>query len=358
MEHFTRDEPITEELTLDSIWDMSFPKIQNVISRKLAQSAANHIFPSDNDVEPTFGAAIHAGMPREHMVKRIQALANSNSTASAWINANPMYYMLRMSDVSFSTAWKLRNLKDVVNTELWCRCGQVKMDSLTQHLYICSNKHIYSKVRGGLHNKLKHNVKMLSAEILAERGYKTDANEPKMRMFYRVIKENAEPVPSRIPAEAFRNKMSNDRRADICVYSTAQRKNLLVDVTTASPLAHNIINNSFYRAGMAADQAVKNKISSYKKFFNINDTRHSSLWFFAVDTNGCLSKEARDYCKLLANLSGKPGALQYIYQRVSVAFQNSLVVQVFRAIHHYTSVIPDPLPHEPDPEPEVPLARR
>ncbi len=60
-----------------------------------------------------------------------------------------------------------------------------------------------------------------------------------------------------------------------------------------------------------------------------------------VDTNRCLSKEARDYCKLLANVSAKPGALQ----RISVSFQNSLAEIIFFKRPKT----------EPDPEPDVPL---
>ena len=232
------------------------------------------------------------------------------------------------------------------------------MDGLTQHLYICSSKKIYNSVRGHLHFALKANVTRVTEDLLKEHEYVTCKAEPKMRSFFKVLDEAASNSTVEVPNESYNQSMSNERRADIWARSFQLNKNLLVDVTTASPLAQKIVKNQNYRAGLAADEAVKTKIKNYKKYFNINDTKHSSLWFFAVDTNGCLSKEARDYCKLLANISAKPGALQYIYQRISVGFQNSLAELVFKAIHHFSSETPNPIPSAPDPEPDIPLRNR
>ena len=136
--------------------------------------------------------------------------------------------------------------------------------------------------------------------------------------------------------------MSKDRRADIWFKLRQNNKNLLIDVISASPLAQNIMRRHDYRAGMAADTAVKRKINDYKKFFKVEDTQDSSLWFFAVDTSGCLSKEARDLCKTVANLSGKPNALVHIYQRIAVGLQNAIAKQVYNTIHHYISDSPTP----------------
>ncbi len=342
-----------EDLTCDRIWDKSFKKVQNTISRKNAEAIATKIFPSANDIAPTCGVQIHQGMTIDQKVKRIQALANSDSAASAWINANPAHYLLRMSDPTFINAWKMRNLKELVSPDLWCRCGKQKIDLFAQHLYVCSAKKIYNTVRGNLHRDLKWSITRITEDLLLDRSYATANMEPKMRYFFKVLNESATPSHTPSTDESFGHTMSNERRADICARCMDHNKNLIVDVTTASPLAKKVISNSNYKPGLAADEAVKTKVRSYKKYFNINDTKHSSLWFFAIDTNGCLSREARGYCKLLANLSNNPGALQYIYQRVSVAFQNSLAEQVFKAIHHYTSENQDPIPPPIDPEPEI-----
>ncbi len=131
-------EPILEGLHSERIWDTSFKKVQNN-SRK------------------------------DQKVKRIQALANSDSSASASINANPARYLFIMSDTTFKTAWRIRNLKDVVNLELWCRCGKQKMDSLSQRLYVCSAKKIYGSVRGHLHFALKTNVTSGALQYIYQR---------------------------------------------------------------------------------------------------------------------------------------------------------------------------------------------
>jgi hypothetical protein len=101
------------------------------------------------------------------------------------------------------------------------------------------------------------------------------------------------------------------RRADLgftCALCT-----ILVDCTTASPLAKEIKE---YKPGRAADAATKRKVREYQRFFNIQQSNRCNLFFFAVETSGGLGKEARDFGKLLARLDGGPmgSVIQRIYQ--------------------------------------------
>ena len=110
---------------------------------------------------------------------------------------------------------------------------------------------------------------------------------------------------------------------------------MIVDCTTASPLNKEIKD---YKPGEAANRAVDRKIKDYRKYFHIDDSASSRLWFFAVETNGCLSKEAKDYCRMLTKTSKTPGALKNIYQRLSVGFQNAIARQIHKAANYYTCV--------------------
>ena len=143
---------------------------------------------------------------------------------------------------------------------------------------------------------------------------------------------HSQPPSLDVPDEVYGHAMSIERRADIGFYR--HRQAILVDVTTASPMAKVV---KHYIPSCAANLAVERKVKSYKKFFNIDDNSHSRLWFFAVETNGCFSREAREFCKMLSKTSSQPGSLKTIYQRLSVSYQNSIARQILKSLNYYSS---------------------
>ena len=126
------------------------------------------------------------------------------------------------------------------------------------------------------------------------------------------------------------------RRADFGF--TGRTRTILVDCTTASPLAKDIKVKE-YRPGKAADEAVKRKIRDYKRYFKIQENQRSNIFFFAVETSGGLSYEARKYVKLLAKISQGPIGLeiQRIYQELAVEIQTSRANQVYITRNRYVS---------------------
>jgi hypothetical protein len=90
-----------------------------------------------------------------------------------------------------------------------------------------------------------------------------------------------------------------ERRADFGFSGGA--RTILVDCTTISPLA-KIIKD--YKPGKAADYATKRKEKYYQRFLDIKTTDRCAIFFFAVETSGGLGREARNYVKMLAKLSG------------------------------------------------------
>lgn len=126
------------------------------------------------------------------------------------------------------------------------------------------------------------------------------------------------------------------RRADL---GFTGRRNLIVDCTTASPLAKDVKD---YRAGSAADSASKRKERDYMRFFNIQQPNRTNIFFFAVETSGGLGQEARKYVRLLAKLSGGPigWEIQNIYQMLAVEIQNARANQVYITRNRYVSSTP------------------
>lgn len=111
---------------------------------------------------------------------------------------------------------------------------------------------------------------------------------------------------------------------------------LLIDVTTISPLVKRLKN---YLPGRYADIAVKDKTNDYNKHFTTLSTRSATLWFFAIETNGVFSREAKKLCHLIAEVSGFPPNIQIIYQKLSVAIQSAIATQIYQGYQLYTSTI-------------------
>ena len=87
---------------------------------------------------------------------------------------------------------------------------------------------------------------------------------------------------------------------------------VMVDVTTISPLVQKHRKYTLI-PGKLADTAVKTKEIEYSKHFTTLSTREAALWFFAIETNGVFSKEAREFCRLMAETAGSPRfSKQYI----------------------------------------------
>ena len=88
------------------------------------------------------------------------------------------------------------------------------------------------------------------------------------------------------------------------------------------------------------DEAVKRKTRDYKRYFKTEENQRSNIFFFAVETSGGLSYEARKYVKLLAKISqGGPIGLeiQRIYQELAVEIQTSRANQVYITRNRYVS---------------------
>lgn len=149
-------------------------------------------------------------------------------------------------------------------------------------------------------------------------------------------------------------------RADIaCFDPNNTRPAVLVDVTAKSPLCAHY--KKYYPGGVAED-AVKLKLKDYRSHHVIDDTTRARIFFFAMETSGAPSKEAKRLCKELANLSNAPYsvALQRIYQRLSVDFQINIAQQVNFALNYQSPpppiiLIPPSIPPPPLPSLHIPL---
>jgi len=248
-----------------------------------------------------------------------------------------------MSDGSFKTAWKIRTLQPLFPHNFFCKCG-AEIDRLGYHFYVCPETAISSKVRYKMHTALKDVVIETGDAYFSLRNVRANRREPQMKDYFNPLPP---PSTSRTPTQSqqseaednnpFHNPMGPNRRADIAFLPANDDEYiLLVDVTTISPLVKNLQKHT-YVPGSYADVAVKGKLDKYLKHFDTISTLEAGLWFFAIETNGVLSSESKKFCQLMAEVAEAPSILQVIYQRISVAIQNSIAFQVHTALQNYTT---------------------
>ena len=101
-------------------------------------------------------------------------------------------------------------------------------------------------------------------------------------------------------------------------------------------------------------------MKEYERAYNIQQTDRSSIFFFAVETSGGLGKEAREFVKLLAKMSGDLSSIILrIYQTLAVEFQTARAEQIYITNRRYVTNTP-PLPpssllHHIPPRPHRPI---
>jgi len=136
------------------------------------------------------------------VVLKFQALANKESTSSAWLSSNPAFLNNQMSDDAFNTAFHIRNLFPVMGSRKWCFCGE-KMDCLGWHVHHCKDPGIKNPLRNDLHEKLK--------------------SEPRLDRFFKKINLQANNVANDVHQEL--SQLSNDVDDDFVTSDVVQVSN-------------------------------------------------------------------------------------------------------------------------------------
>ena len=317
------------DITVDSVFDNPQPKVQSRINSHLAAIKAKRINSSLPQGRPAHGAGIANALSFNEKSIRIQAAANKDSSASAFLVANPAFFWCRMSNSAFTTAFKVRNLVPLTPAPIVCKCGQ-PVDDLLNHPLVCSDITTRSPLRNTMHAQLCSSVRRIAKRYFSKDQMRVTDKEPFCRDFF---------PPSNGPAHVLQlppvdhnpHRVDVHRRADIgIVDDTPSNRAILIDCTTVCP-ASEYINN--YNPGKAANQATERKTSLYRRYFQIDGDPTKVLYFFAVETTGGLGKHARNFCKLLANIQSEDGfshEIQRIYQELSVSFQSSRALAVQR----------------------------
>ena len=342
-------------LNNEDVWNESIPKVQSKINQEIAKKVGNNLIFQLSDGMTTTGNS--TSTPRiqnfnlNAVVLKFQALANKESTSSAWLSSNPAFLNNQMSDDAFNTAFHIRNLFPVMGSRKWCFCGE-KMDCLGWHVHHCKDPGIKNPLRNDLHEKLKSTISNISQNYVNYIQMRCiHKPEPRLDRFFKKINLQANNVANDVHQEL--SQLSNDVdddfvtsdvvqvsnynerqkekiRADIGIYhkTNAEETNniskaILIDVTTCCPLSQRVFKT--FKPGSPADFGANEKlVKQYEKFWNVHDTSQANLIIFAIDsTTGTIGKEGKDFLKFLSKLSDKDPSVEIsrIYGRLSTAIQ-------------------------------------
>jgi hypothetical protein len=333
---------LEDHFQINDIWEAQVYKFQARLTQAVNAKRKAELWATVPEGRPRTGAAMVGAFSSSQYAIRQQAMANEDSSASAWLTANPAWPDNRMNDATFRTAFQLRNLIPVV-TGGWCKCGK-EMDPLSSHMYVCSDLPTRNKIRNTMHKKVCESVKKISKYYFREVDMDLINGEPLCAEYLPLKVGVDNPRRRRTEREEEERDSMVRRRADLGFKGRV--RSVLVDCTTASPLAKEVKD---YKPGKAADAATKRKVKDYQRFYDIQQTNRCSIFFFAVETTGGLGKEARDYVKLLAKLAGGTlsATILRIYQTLAVEFQCARANQVYITNRKYVTSTPPslPLPH-------------
>ena len=341
----------------ENAWETSIPKIQSKINQEHANSIGNKIIFQLSDGLTATGT--NTSTPRvesinlNETVLKFQALANKESSASAWLTSNPAYIHNQMSDEAFNTAFHIRNLFPVMGSRKWCFCGE-KMDCLGWHVHHCKDQGIKNPLRNDLHEKLKTTISNISQNYVSSiQMVSIHRPEPRLERFFKKINPVHNGVPTEVNEEnralstnnedeesilTVNNGFRYDKekiKADIGIYpkisynednnddtNIEDKKAILIDVTSCCPIAQRVLKN--FKPGRPADHATKEKINIQYKHWNIQDNSKANLLIFAIDsTTGTVGKEGKDFLKFLSQLTDNESSVEVsrMYGRISTAFQ-------------------------------------
>jgi hypothetical protein len=326
---------LQEDFRIEEMWERPVYKFQAVLSKANNRLRKEELWKSVPTGRPRSGRGIMVdALSGEQYAVRQQAIANEDPSASAWLTASPAWPENQMNDIAFRTSFQLRNLLPV-RTEKWCHCGK-EMDSLASHMFVCSNRSTLNQIRNTMHAKLCRAVKRISTNYFKTAQMYPLNGEPHCADFF-PRKDNA-PIQD-VPVDNPGGDPLTERRADFGFSGGA--RTILVDCTTISPLA-KIIKD--YKPGKAADYATKRKEKYYQRFLDIKTTDRCAIFFFAVETSGGLGREARNYVKMLAKLSGGPMGftIMRIYQTLAVEVQTARANQVYFTKNFAVNARPPP----------------
>ena len=314
---------IVYDIELSTIWDAKVTRVQNRINIALGNRVKNQLYNELPQGDTRYGLNGLDSLSITNKAIRLQGIANTDKTVSAFLYANPAIRHLQMENEAFTYALWTRLLLNLMGSRKYCVCGK-PMDSLANHSLVCSATTIRNKLRNWAHAMLLKAIRGAFGDCINGSGLKLMDGEPRVSEFFDVRQDAQVSSPVGV-----RNPHNSQRRADIGIIDTlGVLPPRLYDATIVCPVADYV--KSYNSAGDAAKKAQERKTAQYMKNFHIENILSGDCHMFAVESNACIALSTRETCEIYAKISKDPDeiAIQKIYQRISVAMHKIRAQQI------------------------------
>lgn len=322
-------EPLKKmEITITSIWEMSYPRVQKELTTAIqaieAPKATAAMMPTLRPVAGPAAAHQERYIQEGHRVDIGQLNANEDSMASAWLTANPTTPNHGMTDSAFIISCMVRLMQDVISNDpqaprICAACGQI-VDKQGAHLRKCRELAAQGgrqKLRNTWHKALQH----IMIKFLTDARHIINAEvhnlQAEISRYYGLHPE-ADPTQIKFYADA------------ILFHQDAEKTTTLIDFTVAEP--SKISTQSIcLQPGQAADASERQKWYKWNQSgINFEDNPNNTrLLVLAFDSSGALGKSARNFMEDIAKVEKANGGTSYNEQQRRK--QLSVQLQTLRA---------------------------
>ena len=302
------------EITITSIWEMSYPRVQKELTIAIqaieAPKATAAMMPTLRPVAGPAAAHQERYIQEGHRVDIGQLNANEDSMASAWLTANPTTPNHGMTDSAFIISCMVRLMQDVISNDpqaprICAACGQI-VDKQGAHLRKCRELAAQGgrqKLRNTWHKALQHiMIKFL-----------TDARHIINAEVHNLQAEISRYFGLHPEAESTQTKFYADA---ILFHQDEEKTTTLIDFTVAEP--SKISTQSIcLQPGQAADASERQKWYKWEQsgINFVDNPNKTQILVFAVDTSGALGKSATHFLEEITKVDKANGGTSYDEQQ-------------------------------------------
>ena len=128
---------VLADVTFSAMWTAQRSKIQRLISQQLQLQRQQRELASLPNLPPAHAAAVHNPLSPDDFAIRQQGLINCLCPQSShWLQANPAFWINRLTDNAFMIAFWVRSKFRVMGPCRYCICGE-PVDCLGDHVLSC-----------------------------------------------------------------------------------------------------------------------------------------------------------------------------------------------------------------------------
>ena len=211
-----------------------------------------------------------------------------------------------------------------------CVCG-TKLDFFGNHSLACMDRKngVQNKLRSRSHTMFKFQL----IEILRNHFISNSSQ-------FRILDEHKEPLISKFFALQDNSKVQDedhkDYRGDFAIENRDTGEIEVIDVTIAASTAatYDKYNSN---VGEAADNLELNKRRKYDNIISKELPQQCRLFIFAIENNGGLAKNAKEFCRRMAKLAEDSiHSLHQLYAEISILMQKIINDQIYDIVKHYS----------------------